>query len=49
MAIGYVQLTDADILAMPVDKLQTDGYIMLWVVNSKFNLALQLFNKWGYT
>ena len=42
------QLTDADICALPVPRLQTAGFLFVWVVNAKFKFALDLFELWGY-
>jgi mRNA m6A methyltransferase catalytic subunit len=30
-------------------KLQTDGFLMIWVINAKYRLALELFENYGYT
>ncbi len=42
------QLTDADICALPVPRLQTAGFLFVWVINAKFKFVLDLFDKWGY-
>ncbi|KAF8060565.1 mettl3 [Scenedesmus sp. PABB004] len=49
VALGYSQLTDADIAALPVPDLQGAGFLFVWVINSKVKLTLDLFDKWGYT
>ena len=48
VALGYSQLTDRDIEDLPLPKLQTDGFLFLWVINAKYKLAVDLFRKWGY-
>ena len=49
MALGYSQLTDADIVNLPVPRLQTDGLLFVWVINAKYKFTLDLFERWGYT
>ena len=49
MALGYSQLTDADIINLPVPQLQTDGFLFVWVINAKYKFTLDLFERWGYT
>ena len=48
VALGYSQLTDNDITALPVNKLQSDGFLFVWVINAKYKYTLDLFDKWGY-
>ena len=40
MAIAYEQLGDDTISAIPVAKIQTDGYLFMWVINAKYRLAM---------
>ena len=49
MAIAYEQLGDDTISAIPVAKIQTDGYLFMWVINAKFRLAIEMISYWGYT
>ncbi|KAJ3196681.1 hypothetical protein HDU67_003962, partial [Dinochytrium kinnereticum] len=49
VAIGYDQLPDSAIEALPLHLLQTDGFIFVWVINAKYTKAFDLFEKWGYT
>eukprot|EP01083_Nonionella_stella_P056525 148793_1 len=49
VAIGYEQMPDITITDLEFGCLQDNGFMFLWVVNSKFQLALNLFDKWGYT
>ena len=49
VALGYNQLTNQDIMNLPVPQLQHHGYLFVWVINASFRFALQLFAKWGYT
>ncbi|KAJ3311142.1 hypothetical protein HDV04_003105 [Boothiomyces sp. JEL0838] len=48
VAIAYQQLPDALIESLPIDTLQTDGFIFIWVINNKFVKAFELMEKWGY-
>ena len=48
VALGYSQLTDADILNLPMHRLQSSGYLFVWVINAKYRLCLDMFEKWGY-
>ena len=49
MAIAYEQLGDDTISAIPVAKIQTDGYLFMWVINAKYRLAIEMISYWGYT
>ncbi|KAL3140801.1 hypothetical protein ABBQ32_005344 [Trebouxia sp. C0010 RCD-2024] len=48
VALGYSQLTDQDIVNLPVPQLQTNGFLFVWVINAKYKFTLDLFDKWGY-
>ena len=48
VALGYSQLSDQKIRDLPVIKLQTDGFLFIWVINAKYRLGLQLMHDWGY-
>ncbi|OMJ07617.1 N6-adenosine-methyltransferase 70 kDa subunit [Smittium culicis] len=49
VAIAYQQLPDICIESLPIQKLQNEGgFLFIWVINNKFNKALQLFTLWGY-
>lgn len=50
VALGYSQLTDADIENLPIPALQPrgGGYLFVWVINAKYKFCLDLFDKWGY-
>ena len=48
VSLGYSQLTDADIVALPVPELQSDGFLFIWVINAKYKFTLDLFQHWGY-
>ena len=48
VAIAYDTLNDREILGMPFDKIQTDGFLFIWVINAKYRFALQMMEKFGY-
>ena len=49
VALGYNQLTDQDLLDMPVGKLQPEGGLLfVWVINAKWQFTMDLFEHWGY-
>ena len=48
VALGYSQLTDQDIVNLPVPQLQTNGFLFVCVINAKYKFTLDLFDKWGY-
>ena len=48
VALGYSQLSDSLILDIPIQELQTDGFLFMWVINAKYRFALELIEKWGY-
>lgn len=48
VALGYSQLTDRDIQNLPIPKLQSNGFLFIWVINAKFQFTLDLFERWGY-
>ena len=48
VSLGYSQLTDADIVGLPVPELQSDGFLFIWVINAKYKFTLDLFQHWGY-
>lgn len=48
VSLGYSQLTDEDIINMPIPKLQPNGYLFIWVINAKFEFTMDLFDRWGY-
>jgi mRNA (2'-O-methyladenosine-N6-)-methyltransferase len=48
VALGYSQLGDSLIEQIPVAKLQTDGFLFMWVINAKYKMALGLLKAWGY-
>jgi len=48
VALGYSQLSDDIITSLPIQLLQDNGLLFIWVINAKYRLALQLLQKWGY-
>ena len=49
VAIGYSSLADDAIASLPIPSLQTEGLLLIWVINAKFRLAMEMFKRWGYT
>ena len=49
VAIAYEQLGDNLIQSIPLNRIQTDGYLFLWVINAKYRVALDMLQNWGYT
>ena len=49
VAIAYDTLTDKEIMELPYHLLQTDGFLMIWVINAKYRYALELFRTFGYS
>jgi len=49
VAIAYQQLPDQFIEELPIEKLQKNGFIFIWVINNKYVKAFELMKKWGYT
>lgn len=42
--------TDHDIRNLPIPQLQRAGsFLFVWVINSKYQYTLDLFDSWGYT
>jgi N6-adenosine-specific RNA methylase IME4 len=48
VSLMYDQLHDKLIEDMPVQRLQQNGLIFIWVINNKFVRALDMMDKWGY-
>lgn len=49
VATNYDTLNDYDIMNhFPFERLQTDGFLFIWVINNKYKFALDLFAKHGY-
>ena len=49
VAIGYSTLSDNDILAnLPMQHVQTDGFLFVWVINVKYHFTLKMMQEWGY-
>lgn len=48
VAIAYDSLNDDHIGNLPISKLQTAGFIFIWVINAKYSITCKLMKKWGY-
>ena len=49
VAIGYQQLADSLIRAIPFGSLQDNGFLFIWVINVKYKFALDWAEGMGYT
>lgn len=47
--ISYETLSDNDIISIPIKKLQDNGFIFIWTINSKYKFTIKLLESWGYT
>lgn len=48
VAIAYETLNDREILNIPFNKIQTDGFLFIWVINAKYRFAIQMMEEFGY-
>ena len=48
VAIAYDTLNDKQILEIPFDKIQKDGFLFIWVINAKYRFALEMMENFGY-
>ncbi|RKP05888.1 MT-A70-domain-containing protein [Thamnocephalis sphaerospora] len=48
VAIAYQQLPDVCIESLPINTLQSNGLIFIWVINAKYVRAFELMQRWGY-
>ena len=48
VAIGYSSLNDDCIQNLPVATMQDSGFLLIWVINAKYALACEMFDRWGY-
>ncbi|KEJ83152.1 MT-A70 family protein [Oxytricha trifallax] len=46
--VPYPTLSDSEILALPIEKVQDRGILILWFVNQKKDLARQFLREHGY-
>ena len=49
VALGYSQLPNRDIMNMKIPLVQSDGFLFIWVINSRYKFALDMMKNWGYT
>lgn len=40
VAIAYDTLSDKQIMDIPFNKVQQNGYLFIWVINAKYRLAI---------
>ena len=48
VAIAYDTLNDKEILNIPFDKIQSDGFLFIWVINAKYRMALDMMKQYNY-
>lgn len=49
VAIQYCSLGDEAIGEIPITKLQSQGFLLIWVINAKFEWTVNVMQKaWGY-
>jgi len=48
VAIAYQSLNDDIISGLPIPKLQSAGFLFIWVINVKYSVTCKLMEKWGY-
>ena len=48
VAIAYDTLSDKQILEIPLNTLQTDGFLFVWVINAKYRFAIEMMEHFGY-
>lgn len=49
VAIAYSTLSDKEIMSIPFNKIQDNGFLFIWVINAKYRFAIQLMEHYGYT
>ena len=48
VAIQYDSLSDEAIEDIPIEKLQQNGFLLIWTINAKLSLTVKLLKKWKY-
>lgn len=48
VAIQYQSLGDEYIEKIPIEKLQTSGFLIIWTINAKLPITIKFLRKWGY-
>ncbi|OHT09147.1 MT-A70 family protein [Tritrichomonas foetus] len=46
--ITYGQLTDEEIMSMPLHFVQSNGFVFMWVIASAYSNGLNILKQWGY-
>lgn len=49
VAIAYSSLSDRQVMDIPFDKLQDDGFLFVWVINAKYRFAISMMEHYGYS
>lgn len=49
VAIAYATLSDKQIMDIPFNKIQENGFLFIWVINAKYRFAISLMEKYNYT
>ena len=48
VALGYSQMSVKEIQKIPLPRLQKNGVLFLWVINSKLQQGMEMLETWGY-
>lgn len=48
MSLPYGTCKDLELMSLPVDKLQDEGIIILWVTGRSIDVGRKALHKWGY-
>lgn len=46
--ISYDMMPETDIASIPLNLIQKDGYLLMWVIAKEFTVGLQMMTMWGY-
>ena len=48
VTIKYDPLNDTAIMNLPIEALQSSGFLFIWVINSKYEIGMSMMRRWGY-
>lgn len=49
MSLPYGTCSDSELMELPIDQLQDEGIMMLWVTGRSIEIGRKALKKWGYT